>query len=129
MATEKLYDGLDKVLLAFFHNAGLKTPAGYTQSTVETWSESIAGISLIRNLLIHGESQVPQELEDFCQKPHGLGFRFKTGGLLRLSIIDLQLLELFCDSLLTAFNLSLMEFARPELRAEAVRRFKKALRY
>jgi hypothetical protein len=105
---KKLYGGLDKVLLAFFHNAGLKTPAGYTQSTVETWSESIAGISLIRNLLIHGESHVPQELEDFCQKPHGLGFRFKTGGLLRLSILDLQLLELFCDSLLTAFNLSLM---------------------
>jgi hypothetical protein len=122
---KKLYDGLDKVLLAFFHNAGLKTPSGYTQTTVETWSESIAGISLIRNLLIHGESRVPQELEDFCQKPHGLGFQFKTGGLLRLSIVDLQLLELFCDTLLTAFNLSLMELARPELRAEAAKRSKK----
>ena len=121
----KLYDGLDKVLLAFFQNAGLKTPAGYTLSTVETWSESIAGISLIRNLLIHGESHVPQELEHFCQKPHGLGFQFKAGGLLRLTIIDLQLLELFCDTLLTAFNLSLMEFARPVLRAEAVKRSKK----
>lgn len=120
---KKLYDGLDRVLLAFFKNAGLKTPAGYTQSTLETWSESIAGISLIRNLLIHGESKVPQELEDFCMKPYGLGFKFQTGGLLRLSIIDLQLLELFCDTLLTAFNLSLMEFARPELRAEATRRF------
>jgi hypothetical protein len=121
---KRLYDGLDKVLLAFFQNAGLQTPAGYSLSTVETWAESIAGVSLIRNLLIHGESRVPQELESFCQKPHGLGFQFKAGGLLRLSILDLQLLELFCDTLLTAFNLSLMERARPELKTEAAKRAK-----
>lgn len=126
---KRLYDGLDNVLLAFFQNTGLETPAGYTSSTVETWSESIAGVSLIRNLLIHGESRVPQELEDFCQKPHGLGFRFKAGELLRLSIIDLQLLELFCDVLLTAFNLSLMERASPELRAQAANRFKKTKKH
>jgi hypothetical protein len=120
---KRLYDGLDKVLLAFFQIAGLQTPTGYTHTTVETWSESIAGVSLIRNLLIHGENRVPQELEDFSQKPHGLGFQFKAGELLRLSIVDLQILELFCDALLTAFNLSLMERARPEL-ADAAKRFK-----
>jgi hypothetical protein len=120
----RLYDGLNKVFLAFCQSSGLKTPAGYTQSTVATWSDSIAGISLVRNLLIHGENTVPQELEEFSLKPHGLGFKFKGGQLLRLSLFELHVLETFCDSLLTALNLSLMERARPELKQEAIKRFK-----
>jgi hypothetical protein len=120
----RLYDGLNKVFLAFCQSAGLKTPAGYTQTTVQTWSDSIAGISLIRNLLIHGQNIVPPELEEFSTAPHGLGFKFKSGELLRLSLLDLELLEMFCNSLLTALNLSLMERARPALKEEAIRRIR-----
>lgn len=121
---KKLYEGLNKVFLAFCQNAGLETPSGYTKTSIESWAESIAGISLLRNLLIHGENTVPQELADFCQKPHGLGFRFEAGKPLRLSLIHLQVLEAFSDQLLTALNLSLVERARPALRKEAVKHFK-----
>jgi hypothetical protein len=125
---KKLYDGLDKVLLGFCQNAGLQTPAGYRATTTDTWAVSIAGISLIRNLLMHGENVVPSDLEVFCKKPHGLGFQFVTGQLLRLTILDLQLLEAFCDMLLTALNLSLAERARPSLKKEARARFKNEIR-
>jgi hypothetical protein len=119
----KLYDGLDRVFLAFCQTAGLRTPAGYKHTTVETWSYSIGGISLMRNLLIHGENAVPKDLADFCKEPYSLGFTFDEGELLRLSLRELQLIETFCDSLLTALNISLMERAKPSLRDEAAKRF------
>jgi len=119
---KKLYDGLDKVFLGFCQNTSLKAPAGYISTSPDTWAESIAGVSLIRNLLMHGENVVPEDLETFCSKPHSLGFRFVAGELLRLTILDLQLLEEFCDALLRALNLSLVELARPTVRREAVAR-------
>lgn len=113
---KKLYDGLGRVFLAFCNHAGIKTPAGYTVTTVETWAESIEGVSLLRNALIHGLTIVPDELTAFCAKPHSLGFRFEKGDPLRLELLDLQVLEAFCDQLLTALNLSLVELASPEVR-------------
>jgi len=122
---KKLYDGLNKVFLAFCHNAGLQTPSGYTETSIESWADSISGISLIRNLLIHGENTVPQELAEFCKKPYSLGFSFEAGKPLRLSLTHLQLLEAFSDQLLTALNFSLVERASPTLRKEAVKHFKR----
>jgi hypothetical protein len=74
-------------------------------------------------LLIHGENAVPKDLADFCKEPYSLGFTFDEGELLRLSLRELQLIETFCDSLLTALNISLMERAKPSLRDEAAKRF------
>jgi hypothetical protein len=121
---KKLYDGLDKVFLAFCQNAGLQTPSGYTNTSIEMWADSIAGIALIRNLLIHGENKVPQQLADFCEKPNSLGFDFEAGTPLRLTITDLQFFELFCDQLLTGLNLSLAERARPTLKTESMKHFR-----
>jgi len=120
----KLYDGLDSVFLSFCRTARLQTPAAYTQTTVETWSQSIAGISLIRNLLIHGENVVPEELAEFCEKPYNIGFHFVRGKFLRLNIFHLQALENFCDQLLTGINHSLAERARPSLRREAIEKLR-----
>lgn len=103
---KKLYEGLDKVFLGFSQNTGLK-------------------VALIRNLLIHGENIVPQELADFCSKPYCLGLHFEAGKTLRLSLLELQVFEAFTDQLLTALNLSLVELAHPELRKEAEKHFRK----
>jgi len=121
----KLYDGLGKVFRSFCSEAGVKTPAGYQFTTVETWAESIGGISLVRNALVHGATEVPKELATFCAQPHALGFDFVEGQPLRLRLFDLQVVQLFCDQLLTALNLSLVELARPEVREQAKNRFKK----
>ena len=121
---KKLYDGLDKVFLAFCQNAELQTPSGYTETSIQSWAKTIAGISLIRNLLIHGENTVPQVLSDFCKEPYSLGFTFEAGKPLRLSLLHIQLLEAFSDQLLTALNLSLVERASPVLRKEATKHFR-----
>ena len=105
----RLYDGSENVLLAFFAESGLKTPARYTQTTVQTWSESLRLLAVLRNLLIHGEKQVNAELAALCGKPHSLGFAFKEGEPLALEVLHLQAVESFTDQLLTAVNLSLVE--------------------
>ncbi len=106
---KRLYDGLERVLLAFFAESGLKTPARYTQTTVQTWSESLRLLAVLRNLLIHGEKQVNAELGVLCGQPHSLGFAFKEGEPLALEVLHLQAVESFTDQLLTAVNLSLVE--------------------
>lgn len=120
---KKLYDGLGNVFSAFCAQAGLNTPAAYKETTIETWAESIDGISLVRNALIHGVTHVPDEIADFCRKPHSLGFRFTKGDPLRLDLLDLQVVEAFCDQLLTALNLSLVELAQPEIKKHVAERF------
>jgi hypothetical protein len=113
---KRLYDGLDSVFLAFCQHARVEAPAAYTKTTVVTWSKSIAGISLIRNLLMHGVETVTPELEAFTKEPYSLGFEFKNNEPLRLTLFHLQMLEAFIDQLLTALNISLVELARPSLK-------------
>jgi hypothetical protein len=121
---KKLYDGLDKVVLGLCQNAGLATPVAYTVTTIKTWAESIAGVSLIRNLLMHGESTVPSELETSSKKPWGLGFHFEAGAPLRLELFELQVLENFTEHLLTGMNLSLIERACPSFKTSIASRGK-----
>lgn len=103
---KKLYDGLHRVFLSFCAETGLKTPSKYTQTTVETWAETIEGLGLLRHLLIHGEQTVPDELEAFCAKPHSMSFDFKAGAPLRVNLFHLQAFELFADQFLSGLNLS-----------------------
>ena len=106
-----LYDGLERVFKAFCSHSGLKTPSHYTRSTVETWAESIGGIALVRNALVHGTKSVSAELAEFCRKPHRLAFEFKEGDPLDINLIHLQGVECFCEQLLSALNFSMLELA------------------
>jgi hypothetical protein len=123
---KKGYDGLHRVFKAFCDIAGLQTPSRYTRTTIDTWAESIEGIGLVRNAMMHGVTKVSKDLADFCERPHALGFEFAEGESLILNLRHLQSVEAFCDQLLTGLNLSLVEAAKPEARALAEKRLKQS---
>ncbi|MDY6994680.1 MAG: hypothetical protein SVR94_19010, partial [Pseudomonadota bacterium] len=106
---KKIYEGLDRVFLGYFSITKLKKPKHYQHTTPETWAETIKGIAILRNCLVHGTTNVPKELAHISQTPHGLGFNFKEGDKIELSTHHLMSIELFADQLLTALNLSLIE--------------------
>jgi hypothetical protein len=106
---KRLYDGLAKVFKAFCDETGLKTPSVYRNTTIETWSFSINVISLVRNALVHGATTVPDELADACTQPFSLMFKFKRKEPLMISLHHLQGVDLFCEQLLDALNICLIE--------------------
>lgn len=108
---KKLYDNLGKVFLAFCNELGLKKPKDYV-TTPENWAESITGISIARNIIMHGGKYVTKELSNFCTKPYSLGFNFKEGEELNINLINLQSVELFLNQLLSAINIALLERCR-----------------
>jgi hypothetical protein len=112
---KRLYDGLNKVFLAYTNVTGLKTPSSYKLSTVETWAETIKGISELRNCFTHGVEIVTKELSDFSSKPNSMLFDFEEGKPLSIELKHLQSVECFLDQLLTAINLSLIERAGYDL--------------
>lgn len=105
----KQYDGLGKAFKAFCDQAGLKTPSTYKVSAVETWAESIDIVGLVRHALVHGVSTVSDELGDACTRPNAMTFDFKKGQPLVVTLHHLQGVDLFCEQLLTALNLSMVE--------------------
>ena len=107
----RLYDGLDRVFLAWFGDAGLKTPAEYKHTNERTWAETIRLIAVLRNSLTHGAQTANAELASLCGKPHSLGFDFKEGDPLDLELWHLQAVECFTDQILTAVNVSLAQHA------------------
>ena len=111
---KRLYDGLGQIFVSFCDQAGLKTPTVYTKTTIRTWGEAIGDMGLVRNALIHGATTVPKELAVFCEEPHSLGFDFVEGRPLLITLLHLQSVEAFCNQLLTALNLALVELAQPE---------------
>lgn len=112
---KRLYDGLGKVFRAFCATANLTAPSTYRVSTVDTWAESIETIALVRNALVHGATTVSEELADACKKPHAITFDFQKDALLAIRLYHLQGVDLFCEQLLTALNLSLVERMRGPL--------------
>ncbi|MDK2014702.1 MULTISPECIES: hypothetical protein [unclassified Deinococcus] len=106
---KRLYDGLGRVFKSLCADAKLKTPSRYRLSTVDTWAESITGLGLLRNALTHNVTVVSKELGDFCKMPYGLGLDFKEGEPLIVELRHLMLVDNFLDSLLTGFNLSIVE--------------------
>lgn len=106
---KRLYDGLGKVILAFFDQTKLQKPSQYQHTTPEHWAETVTGISELRNLIVHSVDHVSENLAEFCTKPHSMGWRFKTGEPLIVKTIDMMGVECFCDQLLTAINISLVE--------------------
>lgn len=106
---KKLYEGLDKILLSYMNATSLKKPSIYTLSTPETWAETIKGIAELRNSFTHGAKTVSKELADFSKLPHSMLFDFKENEELQIELIHLQSVECFCNQLLSALNLSLVE--------------------
>lgn len=106
---KKLYEGLDKVLLAYCEHAGIQAPSAYRHTTVETWAETIKGVALARNCLAHGEIIVPEELGEFCKTPYSMTFDFVEGRELQIELYHLMGLECFLDQLLDALNVAFVE--------------------
>jgi hypothetical protein len=112
-----------KARIVAVDRGGSMLPSGQRAPLRHLSTKELRQIAPQATLLIHGENAVPKDLADFCKEPYSLGFTFDEGELLRLSLRELQLIETFCDSLLTALNISLMERAKPSLRDEAAKRF------
>jgi hypothetical protein len=108
---KRLYDGLGKVLKSYFQHTGLERPSWYQLTTVDTWAETISGISELRNLITHGGTKVSQELADFSERPFAATFDFETGAPLVVKTHHMQSVEMFIDQLLFALNISLTEKA------------------
>lgn len=106
---KKLYDGLGKVFRSFCSSAGITAPSFHKNATTDHWAETIDIIGLVRNSLAHGVSIVTPELADACKKPHRMTFDFEEGEPLVVHLYHLQGVDLFCDQLLTALNVSLVE--------------------
>jgi hypothetical protein len=116
---KRIYDGLNKVFLAYTKVSGLKTPSIYKVSTVETWAETIAGIAELRNCFTHGVDTVNKALAEFSNKPHSMLFDFREGEKLTIELKHLQSIECFLDQFLTTINFSLMERAGYELQKQS----------
>ena len=106
---KRIYDGLHKVFLAFFADTRIAKPKAYKNTTPESWAESIRLVAVLRNSLMHGATEVNDELANLTGKPHSLGFDLNKGERLRMELIHLQSVECFLDQLLNAVNLSLVE--------------------
>ena len=113
---KRMYDGLDKVFLAYCNITGIKEPSTFKLTNIQRWAEVIKGISLLRNCLIHGVKVVPQELAEYSKKPYSLTFDFVQGNQLKILLHHLQSVELFSNQLLSAINMSLVELMYPDLK-------------
>ncbi|MEM9373450.1 MAG: hypothetical protein AAGA55_07385 [Planctomycetota bacterium] len=105
----RLYSGLDKVILSYFQHTGLEKPSSYQESSPKTWAETIMLIALLRNALVHGAKTVSPELAAASDVRHNAGLEFRESSNLELRLFHLQAVEYFFQQLLTAINLSLSE--------------------
>lgn len=108
---KRAYDGLHKVFASFWSAAGLHRPSWFKHSDIAEWCRTIETVAEIRHLIVHGENDVSTRLADLCQAQPELGFKFQAGNQLEVKLLDLMIVENFLDTLLTAINSSLLEFA------------------
>lgn len=114
---KKLYTGIEKVFMNFVSKSGLEIPSGYKgRFDYADIAKTLGGIALIRNCFIHGETEVPQALGDFCETFHSAFFTFETGAKFEITINELAALEHFTHTFTQTLNTSLMELAYPEIR-------------
>ncbi|TIV81765.1 MAG: hypothetical protein E5V66_23470 [Mesorhizobium sp.] len=120
---KRAYDGLHQVLLALFEHAGLQRPSFYQLTDVADWARTLEMVAELRHLIVHGAATVSDRLAALSNTPTSMTFDFVAGEPLDVKLHHLQSIECFCDQLLTAINMSLMERAVGPLRqaAEAAR--------
>jgi hypothetical protein len=120
---KRAYDGLHQVLLALFEHAGLQRPSFYRRTDVADWARTLEMVAELRHLIVHGAATVSDRLAALSNTPTSMTFDFVAGQPLDVKLHHLQSIECFCDQLLTAVNMSLVERAIGPLRqaAEAAR--------
>ncbi len=112
---KRAYDGLPKVLVALYRDAGLRRPSQYSRTDVADWARSLQMIGELRHHVVHGAATVSEKLGALSNTGNSLTFDFVAGAL-DVRLHHLQSVECFSDQLLSAFNLSLMERALGPLR-------------
>ena len=108
---KRAYDGLHGVLQAFFQHFALKRPSMYHLTDVSDWCRTLEMIGELRHHVIHGAAVVSDKLGRLSGTPTSLTFDFVAHSALDVKLHHLQSVECFCDQLLTAISLSLMERA------------------
>lgn len=106
---KRLYDGLHRVFKAYCAHTGIQRPSWYIHTGIDTWAETIEGISVLRNCLTHGQTHVTKDLAAFSRQVNAMSFDFNEGEEITVKLVHLMGVESFCDSLLTALNASLFE--------------------
>ncbi|USJ28601.1 hypothetical protein [Ensifer adhaerens] len=108
---KRAYDGLGNVLIALYQHAGLRRPSSFKQTDVADWARTLEMIAELRNLIVHGAATVSQRLAELSNTQNSLTFDFLADAVLDVRLHHLQSVECFCDQLLNAFNISLVEKA------------------
>lgn len=108
---KRAYDGLHQVLIAFFQHAGLRRPSSYQLTDVADWARTVEMVAELRHLIVHGAATVSDKLAALSNTPTSATFDFVAGAQLDVKLHHLQSTECFCDQLLTAINMSLIERA------------------
>jgi hypothetical protein len=108
---KKIYDGLYTVMADYWKDAALLRPSAYKDTDISNWCASVQMFSELRNLIVHGASNVSKELAAYCQIQTSMTFDFKEGELLHVELHHLQSIECFLDQYLSALNISLIEKA------------------
>lgn len=115
---KKLYDKIENVFNNLARNTGIEIPASYGDKLdFSDVAKTLGGIALIRNCFIHGETDVPEELGNFCDSPQSLFFNYKTGDRLEITLHELATFEYFADTFTQTLNTSLFELAHPEVKS------------
>lgn len=114
---KKLYDGIEKVFNNFVAQSGIDIPSSYKGDyDYSDIAKTLGGISMIRNCFIHGATEVPEELGEFCETFQSSFFDFKTGEKFEITLDDLATLEHFTDTFTQTLNTSFLEYAHPNIK-------------
>lgn len=108
---KKAYQGLHKVFAGFMTEAGLKRPSHFTQTDIEDWATTIKAVGEVRNLIVHGEGEISEELGRLSGLVQSNVFEFRTGEALVIELEHLMFMECFSDQLMNALGISLIEKA------------------
>jgi hypothetical protein len=108
---KKAYDGLHRVLRAFFDQAGLRRPSHFRHTDIDDWCRTLEMIGALRHHVVHGAAAVSDKLGRLSGTPTSLTFDFRAGERLDVKLHHLQSVECFADQLFTALNFSLVERA------------------
>lgn len=106
---DKAFLGLHRNLLTLFEHARLQRPSHYQHTDVADWARTLEMIGELRHHVTHGMATVSEKLARLSNTQTSLTFDFVEGATLDIGTHHLQSVELFCEQLLTAINLSLME--------------------
>lgn len=117
---KRAYDGLHRVFLALFDHAGLRRPSIYNLTDVADWARTVEMVAELRHLIVHGAATVSDRLATLSSTPTSMTFDFVAGDPLDVKLHHLQSIECFCDQLLTAINMSLVERAIGPMRRTRV---------